>query len=308
MPRIQYQDFNFRADALGVIQNVNAIASSYRAQGYDLTLRQIYYQFVARGLLPNSDKSYKRLGGIVNDGRLAGMIDWTYVTDRTRFLRTSPAWESPSQLIEAAAEQFDRDIWAESGQAYRPEVWVEKDALVGVIGQACEPLHVPFFSCRGYVSQSEMWAAGRRMRRTFQEGFTPVVIHLGDHDPSGIDMTRDIGARLALFAEEPVNVVRIALTMDQVEQYAPPPNPAKITDSRAVGYIQEYGDESWELDALEPSVLTQLIQDEVEKWMDREEYDDVTAQVGRERDSMQEVASRWDDLTARWSEVEDLLQ
>lgn len=307
MPRIAYQDFNFRVATLDVIRQVNTIAADYRVQGYDLTLRQIYYQFVARGLLPNSDKSYDRLGGIVNDGRLAGLIDWTYVTDRTRYLRTQASWDSPADIINASSDQFDRDPWKESEQRYRPEVWVEKDALVGVIGQACDPLHVPYFSCRGYVSQSEMWAAGRRMQRTMGAGFTPVVIHLGDHDPSGIDMTRDIGERLSMFAESPVEVIRIALTMDQVDEYSPPPNPAKISDSRARDYILRYGDESWELDALEPRVLTQLIQEEVEKFLDRPSYEAVEDQVRRERSAMQDVALRWAELTDRWAEVQDFL-
>lgn len=306
--RIAYIDRKFRGRSLDIIQRANAICAEYREQGYDLTLRQLYYQFVARAIIPNSDKSYKSLGSIINDARLAGDLDWNYIVDRTRAM-SDPGlgWESPAAIIEASADQFDYPIWSRSGQRYRPEVWVEKEALAGVVSVACRPRRVPHFSCRGYVSQSEMWRAGRRMQRHMNAGLTPVVIHLGDHDPSGIDMTRDIEERLAMFAERPVQVLRIALTMDQVEQYNPPPNPAKLTDSRGSGYVEEYGYESWELDALEPRILTALIQDNLLPFIDEEAFDAVEAEEQEERDLMRAASRRWDDITTRWAEVERLL-
>jgi hypothetical protein len=84
MPIIKYKDFNFRSASLSVIELANSIIAEYQAQGYDLTLRQLYYQFVARGIIPNSDAEYKKLGSVINDGRLAGLIDWDSITDRTR--------------------------------------------------------------------------------------------------------------------------------------------------------------------------------------------------------------------------------
>lgn len=307
MPRIAYAEQNFRADSLSVIVQANAICREYKQAGYDLTLRQVYYQFVARGLLPNSDRSYKRLGSIINDARLAGLMDWDFITDRTRYLREANVWASPSQIIEASAEQFQRDLWAKTGQHYRPEVWVEKDALVGIVGKVCDELKVPYLSCRGYVSQSEMWSAGRRMGKHDRAGLTPVVIHLGDHDPSGLDMSRDIEERLSLFAETPIDVQRIALNMDQIEQYSPPPNPAKLSDSRGAGYVQQYGYESWELDALEPTVLADLIREAVEPLVDREAWDQGAQEDEEQRERMMTVADRWDDISERWDEVEALL-
>ena len=158
------------------------------------------------------------------------------------------------------------------------EVWIEKDALVGVISSICNELDVPYFSCRGYTSQSEMWRAARRFQRQSKKE-TRTIIHLGDHDPSGIDMTRDIQDRLDLF-EADVYVKRVALTMDQIEHYAPPPNPTKLSDARASGYIKNYGYECWELDALEPSVITELIKNEVTALID----EDVKRQVESQED------------------------
>ncbi len=266
MTKIAYIDKQFRDTTLTVINQANDIVREYWAQGYSLTLRQLYYQMVARALIPNNVRSYKRLGAILTDARLAGLVDWEAIEDRTRSLAGNSHWQTPQKIVETAVQSYQIDKWAD--QPHRVEVWVEKDALASVIAQACRPLDVDHFSCRGYTSASEMWRAGRRLRQYLAHGQVPVILHLGDHDPSGVDMTRDIAERLALFAEEEIIVERIALNMDQIEAYAPPPNPAKLTDSRANGYIAEFGRESWELDALEPRALTALIQRSVLQYRD----------------------------------------
>lgn len=127
---------------------------------------------------------------------------------------------------------------------------------------------MPCFSCRGYPSSTEIWNAAQRIiaKKKFS-----VILHLGDHDPSGIDMTRDIEERLSLFGAN-VEIKRIALNMEQVEEYNPPPNPAKVTDSRAKNYIKRYGDSSWELDALEPRMLDNLIKSHIEEHLDVDKF------------------------------------
>lgn len=265
MPKICYVNKDFQRATLSIIDVANKIIDEYSAQGFDLTLRQLYYQFVARDILPNTQKSYNKLGSILNDARLSGLVDWDCIEDRTRFVRELAHWNSPADIVEACSNQFRIDRWAD--QEYRPEVWIEKDALVGVIEGVCKDYDVPFFSCRGYVSQSEMWGASQRLIKHLEKDQTPYIIHLGDHDPSGVDMTRDIFDRLKLFIEhegyEECEVNRIALTIEQVKKYKPPPNPAKITDSRATGYIRMHGQQSWELDALDPKTLAGLIRETI---------------------------------------------
>lgn len=351
MPEICYVDKDFGDEALGVIGRARAVCKAYADQGYDLTLRQLYYQFVAHDYFPdsrrwhwieatkkwrkaepsdetatkNADPNYKWLGSIINDARLAGYLDWDYIVDRTRNLRSLAHWDNAAQLVNDAAEQFRHDRWKD--QKVRIEVWIEKDALVGVLQQACPELDIPYFSCRGYTSQSELWGAAQRLGKYIGDGQDVVVVHLGDHDPSGIDMTRDIEERLAMFIAQdlevedsncepweyvegldqwgasldrkPLTIERIALNMDQVKQYNPPPNPAKITDSRAGGYIQRFGRSSWELDALEPTVLVQLIQDAVFTHRDVDAWDASTKAEEGERVVLTEASNRW-------SEVEEL--
>lgn len=259
-----YINKKFKPDSLNKIQLVNEIISEYEQQGYELTLRQVYYQLVARGYIENSERSYKNLGNLINDARLAGMIDWDSIIDRTRTLLKNSHWSNPASVVSSARYSYMLDRWVD--QPNYVEVWVEKDALVGIVNKICKELDVPCFSCRGYTSQSEMFNAAQRFIR-YSSRNKKVIIHLGDHDPSGIDMTRDIQARLNLF-EANVEVKRVALTMKQIKKYSPPPNPTKVTDARAKQYIEKYGTECWELDALEPSVISKLIKTEVMKLMD----------------------------------------
>jgi hypothetical protein len=326
MPEITYVPKNFRGESLGIIRQANAIAAAYAQQGFDLTLRQMYYQFVARDLLPNSDKSYKRLGDIISDARLAGYLDWDFIVDRTRNLRSNSHWANPASIIRSAAQSFAQDKWAE--QETYVEVWIEKDALVGVLDSVCPANDVPFFSCRGYTSQSEVWNAAQRLGEKIQAGKQVIIIHLGDHDPSGIDMSRDIEDRLRQFLnydiygvrfdpkapwgryderneveyvedqiDESLTIDRIALNMDQVQTYNPPPNPAKLTDARATKYIARHGPSSWELDALDPATLVGLIQIAIDSYKDDDVWQDAVAREERERLIITQAAENWAAVT-----------
>ena len=193
------------------------------------------------------------------------------------------------------------DKW--EGQPNYVEVWVEKDALVDIVGQACGSIDTPFFSCRGYTSQSEMWAAAQRFIRQNRIRDNCFIIHLGDHDPSGIDMTRDIQERLWMFGAD-VEVKRVALTMEQVQTYNPPPNPAKITDSRCGKYMEEFGDESWELDALEPQMMTRLIRDEVTALRDDDTYYAVCEREAKEKEELRMISRRYGEAVTYLKESE----
>lgn len=276
-----------------LIERCNTIIADYTAQGFVLTLRQLYYQLVSRDVIPNKQTEYKRLGSIVNDARLAGLIDWLAIEDRTRDLRSLNHWDEPSEIVQACADQFRVDLW--EGQPYRPEVWIEKDALIGVIEGVSNELDVPHFSCRGYTSQSEMWVAAQRLKKYARAGQKPIIFHLGDHDPSGKDMTRDITDRLRLFMGG-IPVKRLALNMDQVEQYEPPPNPAKTTDSRYAAYIADFGEESWELDALEPTVIAALIRTAIEALIDKGVWAERQEQIKEGRATLGKIARGWDDV------------
>lgn len=290
MPLIKYEDKNFRAETYAIIDNANSIIGEYERQGFNLTLRQLYYQFVSRGLLGNNDKNYNKLGNIVSDARRAGLIDWDSIVDRTRYLRKLSQWNKPQDILESAVKSYHKNLW--EGQEVVVEVWIEKDALVGVIEDVCNQYDTPYFSCRGYVSDSEMWSAAmRQVSRYDKYNQQTVILHLGDHDPSGIDMTRDIESRIRLFTKDNVYVVvnRIALTDEQIREVNPPPNPAKITDSRYESYVKEYGTESYELDALEPRYITNLISENIEIYRNENIYNYAYNRQEEEREKIKKL-------------------
>lgn len=286
-----YVPKRFRGKSNKIIRQANTILDEYAAQGFILTLRQLFYQFVARDLIPNRQKSYKRLGDIIGDARLAGRIDWEYLEDRTRNLASLQHFGGPEDALAKLASWYHVDMW--ENQKYRPEVWIEKDALVGVIERVCQENDVPFFSCRGYTSLSEMWRASLRLTRYTQQEQMPYIIHLGDHDPSGMDMSRDIFDRINFTFQAGLEFKRVALNMDQIEQYKPPPNPAKTTDSRYNAYIAQYGTESWELDALDPPKFRELIEHELATVVDTLQWKKDAKEKARVKQVLVDLSLRW---------------
>jgi hypothetical protein len=278
---IAYREQRFNGKVTVIIAQARKIIAEYQAQGFTLTLRQLYYQFVSRDLIENTLKSYKRFGDAINNARMAGMISWDAIEDRTRNLVEWDTYDSPRNGVERARDRYHRDHWED--QRWRPEVWIEKDALVGVIAGICNKYDVPYFACRGYTSQSEQWRAGQRLAAYDADGQRPIIFHLGDHDPSGIDMTRDNEDRLSLFAEMDIPVERLALNMDQVRRYHPPPNPAKSTDSRSGDYVSKFGKSCWELDALNPTIIAELIENAITPLIDQEAWDATTERQENER-------------------------
>lgn len=328
VPRIEYRSINFKEGTLKIIQLANDICSSYAAQGYSLTLRQLYYQFVARGFIRNLMTEYKRLGTIVDDARYAGMLDWNYIVDRTRTMHELAHWgevdqpgeDSARDFVVAVMPQFRIPKW--DNQPTRVEVWIEKDALVDVVARPANGLDLPYFASRGYNSTSNAWRAAQRIEGYYDKGAERVVIlHLGDHDPEGIDMSRDIETRFRTFLDgdgyqqgwadmtagefnrdsrnpdaPSFELKRIALNMDQVRRYNPPPNPAKETSSRFASYQSRFGNTSWELDALDPPTIDALIRAEVEAIIDRDLWDEAEAKENTGKVLLKATADRWTEV------------
>lgn len=302
--KIQYQTYQFRKATIELIEQAKEIVCEYMADGFELTVRQLYYQFVARDLLPerwadeqgntNNPKSYKKFGSMINDGRLAGQIDWLAIVDRTREIKSNSHWQSPCEILQSATDSFALDT--RTNQRFYIEVWVEKEALSAVLERACVPLDVAWFACKGYVSQSALWRASIRIsdkcrQRRFAE---PVILYFGDHDPSGIDMARDIQDRLEIFGVS-VSVKQIALNLDQIKQYNPPPNPAKVKDSRYAAYVADYGNESWELDALDPRTINDLIIKQVDSLTNLAARRRLVKKQESQRKELQNIVDNFDD-------------
>lgn len=308
-----YKGCRFTDESLAYIEAANVVINDFVAQGFRLTLRQLYYQFVARDLFRqhyrydtskskwvrdpngtiNAEPNYDMLGNLINNARLAGLIDWDALEDRTRAFVRRSRWESGRHILQTCVDAFHMDMW--SDQPCRLFVIVEKEALVGVCDRTCREFDVPLLAAKGYPSVSVL-------REFVVEDILPAlssqqhiaVIHLGDHDPSGIDMTRDLRDRIELFCEGgSIELVRIALNMPQIEALKPPPNPAKTTDSRFIEYRRLYGDESWELDALQPSYLANLLETEIDKYRDVKLWDARAKTIEDTRAKLARVTKRF---------------
>lgn len=280
----------FRSVARERIRIANEIVDRYQGMGLRLTLRQLFYQFVSHYGLANKQKEYKNLGQTISEARLCGLIDWEAIEDRVRVPRAVPDWPSIDQCVDEAAAGFRLDRW--EGQENYAELWVEKDALAGVLEPLASEFHVTMMVNRGYSSQSAMYESSKRFQARGRGKKGVHLFYLGDHDPSGEDMVRDISERLRMFGCRRVRVQKIALTMPQVEEHEPPPNPAKMTDSRAPGYVEKHGDLSWEVDALDPDTLQRLIREALSGVLDRSKFD---AMIERETEERAKLARalRW---------------
>lgn len=184
MPYIEYIPRRFSRKSQQLIGIANNIIGEFTAEGYTLTVRQLYYQFVARDIIKNNMKEYKNLVSLINDARLAGHIDWNAIEDRTRNLTSVPTYDTEKDFLEQIPDWFHYDFWKDQDTII--EVWVEKEALIGVVERASFRYRCAFFACRGYVSQSEAWAAGQRYLNYQANKKRVIVLHLGDHDPKSV--------------------------------------------------------------------------------------------------------------------------
>lgn len=282
---------NFSDESKKTIGIVNGILEEYRRLNFRLSLRQLYYQLVARDYIPNSQRSYKNVGNLVSNARLAGLIDWEMIEDRNWETSVPAHWKDPAEIVDAAARQFRVDKW--ENQTYHIEVMVEKDALSGVLEPVCRELDIGITANKGYSSSSMMYEIGKRLEYEASAGKTICVLYLGDHDPSGIDMTRDVEERLVLFSGVDIEMVRLALNWDQIELWRPPENPAKETDSRYEAYVAKYGDSSWELDAIEPVQLAELVREAVLERRDELAWGEIVDQENAMRNELRSFVDEY---------------
>ncbi|MNK49883.1 hypothetical protein D3C87_687490 [compost metagenome] len=281
--KTQYKEIAFKPETRALINYLNQLIESYLERGYRLSVRQLYYQLVQRNIIKNKESEYKRVAGIINDARLAGMMRWDAIEDRNREVLTRPHWNDGKHFLESVVPQFHLDMW--DNQPTRVFVIVEKAALEGVLTPICRKWDVPLLSARGYPSVSILYdMAQDYMIPAIDNGQSIHVLHLGDHDPSGIDMTRDLEERLIMFItgqefdenEYPAEFTldRIALSREQIRETNAPPNPAKMSDSRSNAYVKRFGNSSWELDALPPEYIADLVETHLEANIDDERWEE----------------------------------
>lgn len=273
-----------RESTTTLLTRILPIVESYEERGYRLTVRQLYYQLVSRLIVPNTEASYQKVSKIVTMGRMHGMIDWDVIVDRVRVPMMPNEFGSMGSFVDAVKNSYRSYRWQD--QDYYVEVMVEKEALAGILEPITRKYHVSLLVNKGYASASAMHEVAMRMQK---QNFKDCrILYMGDHDPSGMDMVRDIESRLYTFGSD-IEVERLALNMDQIEEHKLPPNPAKKSDPRSKTYHKMFGDESWELDALDPEVLSDILEIGIQKYMDIDAYNTVVKKELVERDALARV-------------------
>ncbi len=281
MAKIQYIQKNLRSKTKELLDHIVKIVEEYEEMNYNLTVRQVYYQLVSRDIIPNNLDSYQRTSRILKDARMLGLVDWDTIEDRARQSVMPNEFDNVSIFMKAAINSYRLPRWKD--QDHYVEVIVEKEALAGILRTLTIKYHVLLLSNKGYSSASAIHEASQRIKyQTSSEEKQCHILYLGDHDPSGMDMVRDIQDRLDELLCS-VSVEKVALTMDQIDMYDPPPNPVKDSDSRSKKYVSEYGYNSWELDALKPEILNNLVESNIKKYLDMEKYEDIVSQEDYEK-------------------------
>lgn len=260
---------------------ISDIVEDYQTKGFTLTLRQLYYQLVSKDYIPNKQAWYNKIGIIVKKGRLMGLIDWDIIEDRVRQPKLPYFVNDIPDAINDTIRAYRLDRMR--NQDCYIEVRVEKDALSSIFYKTTAKYWINLMVNRWYSSVSAMYDASVRFENN--DGKQLYILYFWDHDPSGLDMIRDIKERMYLFGIDLV-VVPCALTMEQIEQYNPPPNPAKITDPRAVKYIKDKWNTSWELDALPPDVLQEILETRIESIIDYDKYRQIMVVEQQEKEKI----------------------
>ena len=281
-----------------ILRVTDRILSEYHQQGYSLTVRACYYRLLSLGMIESSQAEYRSVQEVIKKGRMAGRIAWNHISDNSRRLESVITFDDAGDLLCSASAQYRRDVW--ESQQFRPEIWIEKAGLSGVVHKICRELCLPYFATKGYSSVTALKDAATRFNNYISHGQTPVILYFGDADPSGMGILESIKKHLAQFMGDSIvkmEFKRVALWPDQAKEMNLLPFPVKLTDTRSSAYLAQYGDTCWEVDALTPEQIEQFIRTEVEYLVIPELRESVLALENKDRQVLIQIASRWDEIS-----------
>ncbi len=257
-----------------------------------MTVRQLYYQLVARGL-PKTEQAYDRVQEATVQMRLARRLPYGKIADGSRTRTQVASYSNLGEALEHTQSFYRRDYWQNS--PYRVEVWCEKDALTGVIQPICNEYGVTYVATRGFPSMTLVYESAMIMS-TYDgaslNGQRTRLYYFGDHDASGRSISDGLPERLRSHGAR-VDVLRRALEPHQVRAYGLPTRPNKKSDSRRRAFAERYGDESVELDALPPGVLEGLVRDCITENIDPAIWEQLEVAEESERTILADLALKY---------------
>ena len=285
----------WESDQRELILNILRIVEDYQNQNIIQTLRGYYYDLVSEGLIPNAIEIYKRIGKLISDLRYSGHIDWKAMEDRARKKDMASQWENVADLMNSAVHSYRLPRWENQNKYI--ELFTEKDTMYSRLAPLTKKYHIPLCINRGYASSSVIYDLSKRILDKLEYRKQIVLLYVGDHDPSGLDMINDIEKRLTEFLEDgrdyydpDFKIIHVALTKDQIEKYKLPPNPAKVSDPRAKWYMMKHGNISWEVDAMKPQIMREIVEQEILKHVDMKKYNSIIKKENIQKEDLKQLA------------------
>jgi len=254
-----------------------------------MTVRQVFYQLVSQGVIGKTEQEYKgTVCRLLTEMRRARELPFHWLADNTRWQRKPRTHSCLEHAVEETARLYRRALWDD--QPAYVEIWLEKDALAGVIDRVTGKHDVPLMVTRGYPSLTYVYSAAEY----YESCEKPVFLYyLGDHDPSGVDIPRRVEKDLRDFAPSAdITFERVAVNEDQIARYDLPTRPTKGTDSRAKNFTGE----SVEVDAIPPKTLREIVERCIERHIDADQLR-ITKAIEQEERTL---AARFVPLARSW--------
>lgn len=276
------------------IARIREAMYSLLARENPMTVRQVFYRLVSQGVIGKTESEYKAtVCRLLGEMRLQHEIPFGWIADNTRWMRKPRTDSSMAAALRRTAEAYRRSLW--DNQSVYVEVWLEKDALAGVLYEETAPWDVPLMVTRGYPSLSYLHEAAESL----PEEKPAYLYYLGDYDPSGMDISRVVEERMEEFAPlAEIHFERIAVTPEQIHMWHLPTRPTKASDSRSKGFA----DASVEVDAIPPGQLRELVQQSITQHVDQHALDQLRMVEREERTALRLIVA---DLERDDDEDED---
>jgi hypothetical protein len=247
-----------------------------------ITIRHLFYRLVGLGKIEKTERAYKSVCGHLSHWRKSGAVPWYAFSDSTRWHIRPPMFGGIADALRRTKETYRRDLWAT--QPYYVEVWVEKDAIAGLIDDVTREFCVPLFVCRGFASLSSLYNASMTFKNVQEQGKTVILYHLGDYDPSGHAAADAIEKTFEDDFDVAVNFERIAILPEHIEEFDLPTRPTKESDSRSRNWT---GSECVELDSMPPAKLRELVEDAITSHIDRHEWNQIKRIEREEQETLE---------------------
>jgi hypothetical protein len=253
-----------------------------------ITGRGAGYKLFTAGLIPSMATSdMARVYRLLKEARERDLIPWDWIVDETRSLERVSTWDDPEQYVECVHRSYRRDFW--NLQPARVEVWSEKGTVRGVLDPVLDRYGVGFRVMHGFSGATTVHGVAQD-----NDGRPLIALYVGDYDPSGLCMSEhDLPNRLVKYNGEHVELRRIALCPEHLVNLPSFPASDKRRDPRYRWFVDNFGQQCWELDALDPNTLREIVQQAIEAEIEPEAWQRCATVERAERESLRTVLDSW---------------